>query len=206
MSVLFETDRLVLRKFVASDGDHLVELDADPEVMHFITNGQPTTRAEIETEVLPEFLRWHRSSTYLGFWAAVERTNGSFLGWFHLRPGDGHPDTEPELGYRLRRSAWGQGLATEGCRALIDHAFAQPQVERILAETMVVHTASRRVIEKCGLRPVRYFRADWPYAIPGDQHGDVEYAITRAEWLQQRSEPEGGRRIGHGVRRDPHDA
>lgn len=200
MSVLLETDRLVLRKFVASDVDHLVELDADPEVMHFITNGQPTTRAEIETEVLPEFLRWHRSSTYLGFWAAEEQTNGSFLGWFHLRPGDGHSDTEPELGYRLRRSAWGRGLATEGCRALIDHAFGQHQIERILAETMVVHTASRRVMDKCGLRPARFFRADWPYAIPGDEHGDVEYVITRAAWLQQRSERGEVERIDQGIR------
>ena len=85
-------------------------------------------------------------------------------------------------GYRLHRFAWGQGYATEGSRALIDHGFTALGVRRVVAETMFVHTASRRVMEKCGLRLVRTFHADWPVHIPGDEHGDVEYAITRDEW------------------------
>jgi len=55
-------------------------------------------------------------------------------------------------------------------------------VERIYAETMVVHTASRRVMEKAGLKLVRTFHQAWPYRIEGEEHGDVEYALTRAEW------------------------
>jgi len=51
---------------------------------------------------------------------------------------------------------------------------------------MVVHVASRRVMEKSGMRLVRSFVADWPVRIPGDEHGDVEYAITRDEWRAQR--------------------
>jgi RimJ/RimL family protein N-acetyltransferase len=47
---------------------------------------------------------------------------------------------------------------------------------------MVVHEASRRVMEKSGLRVVRVFHADWPDRIPGDEHGDVEYALDRADW------------------------
>jgi RimJ/RimL family protein N-acetyltransferase len=50
---------------------------------------------------------------------------------------------------------------------------------------MVVNVASRRVMEKAGLRYVRTFHADWPVPIPGDEHGDVEYAIDRSEWEQQ---------------------
>lgn len=193
MSILLETERLALREFTPADVGLLVELDSDPEVMHFITNGRPTSREEIENEVLPAFLAYHARTGYLGFWAIEKRTSGQFLGWFHLRPGEGHTDAEPELGYRLHQEAWGQGLATEGCRALIDHAFSEHPIERILAETMVAHTASRRVMEKCGLAPVRFFRADWPYAIPGDEHGDVEYAITRTEWLSgSRSDPGSG--------------
>jgi RimJ/RimL family protein N-acetyltransferase len=48
---------------------------------------------------------------------------------------------------------------------------------------MVVNVASRRVMEKAGMRLVRTFTQDWPYPIPGDEHGDVEYAVTRAEWV-----------------------
>ena len=56
----------------------------------------------------------------------------------------------------------------------------------VRTETMTVNTASRRVMEKAGLRHVRTFFADWPDKIPGDELGDVEYAITRAEWLAAR--------------------
>lgn len=87
-----------------------------------------------------------------GYRAVEEKASGQFLGWFHLRPGEGHGPDEPELGYRLRRSAWGKGYATEGCLALIDKAFTEHGVRRVLAETMAVHTASRRVMEKCGVR------------------------------------------------------
>ena len=96
---------------------------------------------------------------------------------------DSDPDVMfPELGYRIRKPFWGKGYATEGSAGLIDRAFAELGATRVVAETMVVHTASRRVMEKVGMRLVRTFFADWPDHIPGDEHGDVEYAITRAEW------------------------
>ncbi len=176
------TARLRLREFTEADVDNLVALDGDPEVVHFITAGRPTPQVEIEQEILPRWLRYYDESPGLGFWAAEEKASGAFVGWFHLRPGDGHGYDEPELGYRLRRSAWGKGYATEGLRALIDKAFAELSITRVLAETMAVHTASRRVMEKSGLRQVRLFHADWPVKIPGDEHGDVEYALDRTEW------------------------
>ena len=182
MTVHLRTPRLVLRRFTADDVDHLVALDADPAVMRYITGGIATPRAEIEDEVLPAWLRWYERSDHLGFWAAEDRATGAFLGWFHLRPGEGRGDDEPELGYRLRREAWGKGLATEGSQALVDDAFTNRGAGRVLAQTMVVNTASRRVMEKVGMRPVRFFHGDWPFSIPGDEHGDVEYAIERGEW------------------------
>ncbi|HYT52205.1 MAG TPA: GNAT family N-acetyltransferase [Gaiellaceae bacterium] len=179
-----ETERLTLRHFTPDDVENLVELDGDPEVMRYINGGRATPREEIEREILPAFLR--RSDGY-GFWAAVEKATGEFLGWFHLRPrADGAAD-EPELGYRLRRSAWGKGYATEGSRALIDKAFTDLGAQRVWAETMVVHTASHRVMEKAGLRYVRTFHADWPDKIEGDEEGDLEYALTRAEWEERQT-------------------
>jgi len=185
--VLLRTSRLVLRQFTDGDLDDLTALDSDPEVMHFITGGLATPRREIEDEILPRWLRYYEESHTTGFWAADTRDSRRFVGWFHLRPGDGHSSAEPELGYRLRRDHWGMGLATEGSRALIDLAFAGDDVQRVLAETMAVHVASRRVMEKVGMTLVREFRADWPYRIPGDEFGDVEYAIDRGDWEQQLS-------------------
>lgn len=186
MTVFLTTDRLVLRRFTDADAENLVDLDSDPEVMFLITGGLPTPREQIVDVVLPHFLAYYERSSHWGFWAAQSRTEEDFLGWFHLRPGDGHPDREPELGYRLRRSAWGLGYATEGSRALVDYAFTRAKATRVLAETMAAHTASRRVMEKSGMRLSRTFTADWPYPIPGDEHGDVEYVITRREWEQSR--------------------
>jgi RimJ/RimL family protein N-acetyltransferase len=184
-----ETDRLNLRAFTPDDVDHLVALDADPEVVGFITGGAPTPREEVVDEILPAFLRYQEAGTGYGFWAAEEKATGTFLGWFHLRPHAGAVPDEPELGYRLRREAWGKGYATEGSLALIDRAFEELGARRVYAETMVVHTASRRVMEKAGMELVRTFHADWPVRIPGDEEGDVEYAITREAWLARRRGP-----------------
>ena len=70
--------------------------------------------------------------------------------------------------------------------ALVDLAFRELGATRVYAGTMAVNLASRRVIEKAGLRFVRTFHAEWPVRIPGDEHGDVEYAITRQEWAHRR--------------------
>jgi len=185
--VFLETQRLVLREFTDADADLLVDLDSDPDVMHFITGGEPTFREEIVTGTLPAFLSYYRRYAGYGFWAALDRSDGTFLGWFHFRPGEGHPADEPELGYRLRREAWGQGYAVEGSRALIDKGFTDLGVRRVLAETMAVHVASRRVMERVGMTLVRTFHQDWPCPIPGDEHGDVEYEITREQWSAVRA-------------------
>lgn len=183
MSILLRTERLVLREFTMADLDVLVKLDSDPQVMHFITNGVPTSREEMRDDVLPTFLNYHQKTPRFGFWAAELIETGAFTGWFHLRPEPGASPTEPELGYRLSQQYWGFGLASEGSRALIAYAFSFPDIERVIASTMTVHSASRKVMENSGMSLVRTFRAQWPVHIPGDEQGDVEYAITRAQWL-----------------------
>ena len=122
-------------------------------------------------------------------WAAVEKSTGEFLGWFLFRVRDDTNSDQLALGYRLRKSAWGKGYATEGSRALIDKGFREQGVQRVTAETMVVNSRSRRVMEKCGLSLVRIFHQEWPDSDPieGSELGDVEYAMTRAEWLRQHS-------------------
>ena len=109
MQVFLETQRLALRRFTMADVDNLAGLDADPDVMHYITGGMPTARDEIEDEILLEFLRYYEHLAGYGFWAAIEKATGEFLGWFHFRPREGGGPDEAELGYRLRRVAWGQG-------------------------------------------------------------------------------------------------
>lgn len=189
MEVFLETERLVLRRFTIDDEELLMQLDNDPDVMLYINAGAPVPREEIVDETLPAFLSYYDRFDGYGFWAAIDKQSGRFLGWFHFRPGDGAGPLEPELGYRLHRFAWNQGYATEGSRALIDKGFGEFGVERVYAETMAVHSGSWRVMEKAGLRHVRSFHADWPVRIPGDEHGEVEYAITRSQWEADRAAP-----------------
>jgi len=182
VDVFLETERLFLRRFTLDDEAALLELDNDPEVMLYINGGAPVPREEIVEETLPAFLSYYDRFEGFGFWAVIEKRAGQFLGWFHFRPGEGAGPLEPELGYRLHRSAWNKGYATEVSRALIDKGFSEFGVERVYAETMVVHIGSRRVMEKAGMRHKRTFHATWPVRIPGDELGDVEYEITREQW------------------------
>jgi RimJ/RimL family protein N-acetyltransferase len=184
MHVVLETDRLILRRFTPDDVDALVALDADPEVMRYLSGGRPTPREVIEGERLPRYLAYHAAGDAFGYWAAIERSSGAFLGWFHFRPSEGR-SSDVELGYRLRRAAWGKGYATEGSRALIHKGFTDLGVRRVVAETMAVNIASPRVMEKAGLTLVRTFQQEWPEPIEGTERGDVEYALRKADREQQ---------------------
>ncbi len=187
MQVFLETERLVLRRFTETDVDNLFDLDSDPEVMRFLTGGKPTPRDVIRNETLPRYLHYYERFAGFGFWAAIEKSTGEFLGWFEFRPPEDSGPEEIELGYRLRKSAWGKGYATEGSRALIRKGFTELGVRRVAASTMTVNIASRRVMEKAGLILERTFHRSWPERIEGAEQGDVEYALRKADWEQQQT-------------------
>jgi RimJ/RimL family protein N-acetyltransferase len=178
--IILETPRLVMRQFTEDDADNLFDLNSDPAVMRYLTGGRPTPREEIRDRLIPFHLGVYGRLDRLGTWAAESAATGEFLGWFHFRPGHGSDDiTNVELGYRLRRSSWSKGYATEGSRALIGMGFTDLAVERVFALTMTVNTGSRRVLEKCGLTLVRTIPFDGPDGVEGAEHGTVEYALTR---------------------------
>jgi RimJ/RimL family protein N-acetyltransferase len=181
VGIFLQTGRLTLRRFTEADEDSLFDLNSDPEVMRFISGGTSTPRAEIRDSVLPFHFSCYEQFEGFGTWAAVEKATGQFLGWFHLRPRKA--DGAIELGYRLRRSAWGKGYATEGSRALIGKGFTEFGVDRVVAETMAANHASRRVMEKSGLTLVRTFTYHEPHVVKGPA---VEYALTRTDWEAQR--------------------
>ncbi|MFI6272780.1 GNAT family N-acetyltransferase [Micromonospora zamorensis] len=187
MSDLPCTERLRFRRLTMADVDALVDLDSDPEVMRFLSGGVTTPLATVRDEQLPRLLAQYERHPGLGRWAALDRRSGDFLGWFALDPSaDG---TEAELGYRLRRSTWGLGLATEGSRALVRYAFDTVGVRRVWAETMTVNERSRRVMAKAGLRYLRTFHLQWDDPIPGTEHGEVEYELRAEEWATAQERP-----------------
>ncbi|MER5637230.1 GNAT family N-acetyltransferase [Kitasatospora sp. NPDC002227] len=186
MGSYLTTERMTLRRFTEGDLDDLASLHRHPEVMRYIDDGRPVARAEVERQLERLLGEYTALPAGQGAFAASALSSGAFLGWFALRPA-----TTPgltggtELGYRLLPAAWGRGYATEGARALVGYAFAELGVDRVVATTMTVNTGSRRVLEKAGLTHVRTFFEDWPDPIPGAEHGDVEYALTREAWASQ---------------------
>jgi RimJ/RimL family protein N-acetyltransferase len=185
MDIILETPRLTIRQFTDEDVDNLFELNSDPEVMRYINGGRPTPREEIRDQLIPFHLAVYDRLDRLGTWAAESTATGEFLGWFHFRPGPGADITNIDLGYRLRRSAWNQGYATEGSRALIQMGFTDLGVERVFAHTLTVNTASRRVMEKSGLTLVRTISYEGADVIEGAEHGEVEYALTKRQWEER---------------------
>ncbi|MEE1783476.1 GNAT family N-acetyltransferase [Streptomyces sp. SP17BM10] len=187
MNAFLRTERLTLRHFTPADLSDLATLHGHPAVMRYIDDGRPVPRATVDREHLPAILReYDELPTGMGCFAATETSSGRFLGWISLRPASsvGLAGGDTELGYRLLPSTWGKGYATEGARAVLRHAFTELGVERIVATTMTVNTASRRVMEKAGLTLVRTFFEQWPAYVEGAEHGDVEYAVTRATWAR----------------------
>ncbi len=179
-----ESERLALRPFAAADADLLIELDSDPAVMRYLSGGAPTPPEEIRDLVIPGILagyeRWDHA---LGLFAAHEKDGGAFIGWFCLRPLRDGPREEAELGYRLRRAAWGRGYATEVSRALLAKGFAQLGIRKVWAETMTVNRSSRNVMEKLGMTLVESIPApDDMRAVEGSEHGGVRYEITKEQW------------------------
>lgn len=175
MMPFFETARLSLRPATRADRENLVALERDPEVMRFLNGGRPTPSDGVDENA--DFLMPRGGEE--GVWVAMEKPSGDFVGWFSLRSID---TATAVLGYRLSRAMWGRNLATEGAKGLIEIGFTKLGYRRIIADTMTINHASRRVLEKAGLRYVRTVHVNWPDPLPGSEHGDVEYAITAGQW------------------------
>ncbi len=165
-----ETARLLLRPFLPSDLEPFYALRADPEVMRYIGAGAPQTREQSDAWQERNARRWRGEG--FGMWAVVEKGGGGLIGWCGL--GRLEDTEEVEVGYGLARRAWGRGLATEGARASLRYGFEQCRLARIVAVALPENTASRRVLEKLGMRfvkPAHYYGVDVVY-----------YDITRREF------------------------
>lgn len=184
--IVLETERMLLRRFTEEDAEPLAALYGDPRVMRFISL-QPPTLAEVESKILPAYLReYHELADGLGSFAAIEKETGQMAGRFALKPAASYGLTGgTELGYRLHPAFWGRGLATEGARALIASAFERLQLDRVVATTMADNTGSWRVLEKGGLRRVRTFYYPDAALMPGAEHGDHVYELTRSDWTSR---------------------
>ena len=143
-----QTLRLALREFRTDDADDLFRLNSDPRVVRYVGNGKTTPRVEIERR-LAQIIRNYSIYPGLGNWSATRRDTGAFVGWYSLKYCP--PTCDVEVGYRLLRSEWGQGFATEGATELVRYAFDDLGLDRVIAVTHRDNRASQHVLTKVGL-------------------------------------------------------
>ena len=148
---MVETPRLLIRPKVRQDAQSLHErVYGDPEVMRFLGGAferLEQSRAFVEAHVV------HQREHGFSMWTAVVRDGGEIIGdaGFLTDPGGG----DVEVGVRLRRSAWGQGYATEAVGGVLRFGFETLRFDRVIGVTEVENVASIRVMKKVGMKFVR---------------------------------------------------
>ena len=144
-----ETERLWLRPFRDADLEAYAAIVADPETMTFM--GGPRDRARAWSDIA--WCLGHWSLRGYGLWAAEEKASGALVGRIGLLNPEGWPGLE--VGWLVARSHWGRGLATEGGRASLTHAFEALGAEHVISLIRPANIASIRVAQKLGERKER---------------------------------------------------
>jgi len=147
----FETERLIMRRWVSGQVQAWFTIFGDPDVTRF-TFGAPHPDLECSQRAVESTIRKSEQEKPLGWWAIVEHASGEIIGTIGL---NAMPDREAaELGYHFRRTAWGKGYATEAVRAVVAYGLGPGGCGRILACIHPENGASRRVLTKCGFQRI----------------------------------------------------
>ncbi len=168
---ILETERLILRELRPDDAEGMMQLHSHPEVQKYTGDGVILSREGIR-EKIREKMQDYQKYGY-GRWATILKGGNQFIGWSGLAY---LPEfDEIDVGYRFLPEFWGKGLATEATRAILDYAFRELKLSRIVAIAMIENKASIRVMEKAGM----HFEKFAPYFPEGEDlvwyHSDKKY-------------------------------
>lgn len=144
------TTRILLRQWRERDREPFAALNADPEVMeHF-----PNTLSRAESDNLVDRIMTGLDERGWGLWAVEITATGTFAGFVGLNPTTFDAPFTPaiEIGWRLARTWWGKGLATEAGRAALDHAFGSLALDEVVSFTSITNLRSQRVMQRLGMR------------------------------------------------------
>jgi RimJ/RimL family protein N-acetyltransferase len=181
-TVHLETARLRLRDWTDSDAEPFAAMNADPEVMAFMSRRLDRVQSDA-------FLAANRAAIAAngyGLYALEVKESGNFIGFVGLaKPAFEAPFLPAtEIGWRLARPSWGKGLASEAARAVLRHAFETLGFDDLVSFTSVVNTRSRAVMERIGMTrdPAEDFLH--PKLAPDNPLAPhVLYRIDRRQWL-----------------------
>lgn len=172
MALILETPRLVLRHLVLDDLEELFALYSDPDIRRYFPEGVlnlQETREELEW-----FLNGHPEHPDLGLWATIHKESGKFIGRCGLLPWEIDDKLEVEIAYLLDKAFWGQGLASEAARGILEYAFETLNLTRLICLMDPLNLASQKVAERIGM--TLECRVD---GIAGDNFPTLIYSISR---------------------------
>lgn len=146
---VLQTERLWLRAFSLQDAALVYSLNSDPEVVRFTAD--PFRDLAHAEQVLRDVILPQYRLPGMGRLALHRRRDGAFIGWCGLKRG---ADGDVDLGYRLARAAWGEGLATEAAQACLAQGLGPLRLPRIIGRASIENVASIAVLRKCGMQHV----------------------------------------------------
>jgi RimJ/RimL family protein N-acetyltransferase len=170
--ILIESERLIFRHQVIEDLDALWSLYCDPEIVKYIPDA-PRSREDAKSE-LEWHMHGHPKYPNLGLWATIFKDTGKLVGRCGLLPWQIDGQLEVEIAYLIRREYWGQGLASEAAKCIMQYGFDQLQIGRLICLIDPDNFASQRVAEKVGMLLEK--KVD---GIDGDNSPTLIYAIQR---------------------------
>lgn len=171
---MLETDRLLLRPWQEGDAEKLYPLAKDPAVGP-AAGWLPHTGVEDSRAVIRNVLSAE------GTFAVTLKDTGALAGCAGWMETTAHKDLhELELGYWMGRAFWGRGYAPEAVEALLRHCFEVLAQPRVWCAHYEGNEKSRRVIEKCGFRPM--FSREEDVNLFHERRMACYYAITEDEW------------------------
>ncbi|MFH9467579.1 GNAT family N-acetyltransferase [Streptomyces clavifer] len=169
------TDRLTLRRWLASDLEPWAAMNADPEVREHL--GDLLTR-EQSAASLTRFQAEFEQRGY-GWWAVEVEATGEFIGFAGLdRVEDGMPFAGVEIGWRLARPAWGRGYATEAALSVLSYGFDTLELHEVLAVTTATNLRSQAVMRRIGMTRDPADDFDDPQVPEGPLRPNVLYRIS----------------------------
>lgn len=174
------TSRLRFAPMTSQDGQLMYELDNDPAVMKYITDGKVPTMEEIERVSIPRLEQYNNQQMGWGLWNAFTLDTDEFIGWVLVRPmdffSDNRNDSDLELGWRFKQSSWGKGYATEAAMQIMKSLYQQrPEIERFSAIALPDNGASIKIMTKLGME---YIKTDM---YRDKQLGDMEVVYYSIE-------------------------
>ncbi len=149
--IQIKTARLLLRRWRNDDLKPYAQLCADPEVMRWIGRGALRTMQESSDAITSFEKMWNEHG--FGLFALEVVDTGEFLGFSGLAIPNFLPEIMPavEIGWRLKRSSWGRGYATEAAQASLDFGFRDRELNRIVSIHQEGNEASGRIMQKIGM-------------------------------------------------------